>query len=278
MSGYEILDLLGQGSYGVVHKVRGLNKKTGQYKIYAMKIIDLARLSDEDFRRTKEEAKTLGRFRDHPNIAKLQEAYIHGREVHLVMKYYSKGDLLDRINSCKTRRLWLTEQAVIRILTDILNGLSYLHNHNCIHRDLKPENIFIDNYNRCAIGDFGFSKVVDSLDPTATSSVGSKYYIAPEIMRHEPYDNKVDMFSLGCILYVMCTHTFAFTDSMVLCTEHRGSMIPNVAFPSIYDPEVRHICSMLLEFDPHRRPTADELLTNELIQKFLNGSYDEVPK
>lgn len=222
------------------------------------------------------------------------------------MKYYSKGDLLDRINSCKTRRLWLTEhvfisiivinyynkQAVVRILTDILNGLSFLHEHNCIHRDLKPENIFIDNYNRCAIGDFGFSKVVDNLDPTATSSVGSKYYIAPEIMRHESYDNKVDMFSLGCILYVMCTHSFAFTDTMVLCTEHHGSMIPNVSFPAIYDPAIRNICSRLLEFNPRMRPSADELLNEDIIKRFLDGcifiifilllfnliDYDEVDK
>lgn len=222
--------------------------------------------------------RLLRKFKDHPNISKLVDAYNANEELRVVMKYYAKGDLLDKINDLKSRRKWFSEQALLRILTDILTGLSYLHANNCIHRDLKPENIFIDNFNRCAIGDFGFSRVVENADHLAMSMVGSYFYIAPEIMRHIEYDSKVDMFSLGCILFLICTHTHAIPDANVLCIEHRGSMMPDVQFPDIYDSRIRDICKSLLEYNPSNRPTADEVLQHPLIRKYLNGCYDEVVK
>lgn len=79
-----------------------------------------------------------------------------------------------------------------------------MHGHNILHRDLKTLNIFLTKENKVKIGDLGVAKILESLENFATSKVGTPYYLSPEVCEDRPYNDRSDIWSLGCILYEIC--------------------------------------------------------------------------
>jgi NIMA (never in mitosis gene a)-related kinase len=84
-------------------------------------------------------------------------------------------------------------------------GLRHIHNRKVLHRDLKSQNIFLTKSNQVKIGDFGISKVLENTMDFAKTSLGTPYYLSPEICMGQKYDYKSDVWMVGCILYEMCT-------------------------------------------------------------------------
>jgi|TARA_B110000305_G_C19400706_1_gene619983 NIMA (never in mitosis gene a)-related kinase len=83
--------------------------------------------------------------------------------------------------------------------------LGHIHKWNIIHRDIKPQNIFLSKDNEAKIGDFGISKKLDNTLDMAKTQTGTPYYLSPEVCMGQKYDNKSDMWMLGCVLYELCT-------------------------------------------------------------------------
>ncbi|XP_019725702.1 eIF-2-alpha kinase GCN2 [Hippocampus comes] len=206
--------------------------------------------------------------------------------LYIQMEYCEKSTLRDTIDQGlhnDQNRLW-------RLFREILDGLSYIHQQGMIHRDLKPVNIFLDSQDHVKIGDFGLATdhpaTVDSgtfeveesgyaalqkLDPTGnlTGMVGTALYVSPEVQRNTKasYNQKVDLFSLGIILFEMSYRP-------MITGAERISVLSQLRAEAIHFPDdysryeqgtQRKVIEWLLKHDPALRPTAQELLKSELL-------------
>jgi NIMA (never in mitosis gene a)-related kinase len=126
------------------------------------------------------------------------------------MEYCEHGDLHKLLRKRKdpndeNKNKYLTENIVWKFFIQICIGLYHLHSNKILHRDLKTLNIFLTKENKIKIGDLGVAKILDNIENFATSKVGTPYYLSPEVCEDRPYNNKSDIWSLGCILYELCT-------------------------------------------------------------------------
>lgn len=194
---YEIGDKLGSGSYGIVKSC--LHKTTGQER--AVKIIEKKKIKNMAQFRT--EVKILQTL-DHPNIIKMFEFFEDEINIYLVLEKCEGGELFDRV----IEKEFFSEKEAAVVMKQILQAINYCHNNGVCHRDLKPENFIFATKSDDAdikIIDFGLSKI---FDPTTQgyslmkTGCGTPYYISPEVLTHN-YNHMCDMWSAGCILYVL---------------------------------------------------------------------------
>lgn len=194
---YEVGDKLGSGSYGIVKMCT--HRITGQER--AVKIIEKKKIKNMAQFRT--EIKILQTL-DHPNVIKMYEFFEDETNIYLVLEKWDGGELFDRI----IEREFFSEKEAAMVFKQILQAINYCHNNGVCHRDLKPENFIFANKDSDAdikIIDFGLSKI---FDPTTQGYAlmktgwGTPYYISPEVLTHN-YNHMWDMWSAGCILYVL---------------------------------------------------------------------------
>ena len=121
------------------------------------------------------------------------------------MEYAEDGDVYEKIKKHKKERTYIKERLIWKILIQTVRGLHAMHNINIMHRDLKSANIFLKNDEATAkLGDMNVSKVTNKQGLNYTQT-GTPYYASPEVWNDEPYDNKSDVWSLGCVIYEMTT-------------------------------------------------------------------------
>jgi len=190
----------------------------------------------------------------------------------LVMELVTGGELFDRI----VEKERYTEKDAVVVMKQLLSGISYLHSKGIAHRDLKPENVLLQNDNDDAIikiADFGLSRVYteQSIMLTACGTAG---YIAPEILRSEPYQSEVDMWSVGVIMYILLCGYPPFYN------ENEPDLFESILncryeFHSPYwdhiSTEAKELISGLLTVDPKKRLTAVEAMNSS----WLNMNFEE---
>jgi len=173
------------------------------------------------------------------------------------MKYYNGGTLQHLL-----RNVELAEHEMKSISRQILEGLKYLHGKNLVHRDIKSENILLSADGVIVIADLGFCAQLTTALETPMPISGSSYWIAPEMLRHEPYGCKVDIWSFGCVLVEMAERRPPYGEYRALkaiyYTATRGA--PRLRTPTKYTPEFIDLLENSLQFDQDARPSADELL------------------
>ena len=130
------------------------------------------------------------------------------------MEYAGDSNLKNFIRSYKDKCELIDEKIIENIIIQICLGLKEIHNQKIIHRDLKPENIFINKNNEIKIVNFGISKKMVYKKYESTN-IGTQNYMAPEIINNEKYNNKVDIYSLGCIIYELFTLNQYFIDKII---------------------------------------------------------------
>ena len=204
---YKIIKKLGQGACGCAYKV--LNEEDN--KIYVIKKISLDTANDEEINKIKNEAKILSSLNSE-NIVKYISSYTDNESFNIVMEYCDGLDLHKYISEHKKSNDFIKRDIVYHIILDICNGIKDIHKNNLIHRDLKPANIFLKADMKVKIGDFGISKQLQSTKEYAKTHVGTYLYMAPEIIKAEQYNNKVDIWALGCIIHELCTLNACFQD------------------------------------------------------------------
>lgn len=133
---------------------------------------------------------------ENPYIVKLIEVYESEDDIILVMEYMKGKDLYSKIKGEK-----LSESQAFLFFLQIFKGLIFLHSHGICHRDLKPDNILFEDETRLKIADFSLAQNFEKHE--MKESCGTPGYMAPEVFSHEAYSEKVDIFSLGAILYSM---------------------------------------------------------------------------
>ena len=249
---YEIYKKLGKGGFGSVYKV--INKNDN--KIYAIKRLSIKGLNQKDLEYIKNEANILSNI-ENENIVKYYESFYEDDSFNIVMDYCEFGDLRKILNEFKANGQFFSKSAIYCLIKSICFGLKEIHENNLIHRDLKPENIFLKEDLKLMIGDFGLAKQLQNGTIHANTQIGTFQYMAPEILTKEKYTNKVDIYSLGCIIYELCTLNFYFANKT-------GGKI-NISF---YGNDLQNLIDKLVEIESNKRPNINEII--EIINKFIN--------
>jgi serine/threonine protein kinase len=197
---YTIGDVLGEGSYGIVKL--GVCKISGA--TVAVKIINKSKLPKLEF--VKREIEII-KFCKHENIVAYIDDYEDLENIYIIVEYLQGGDLYSYLENTNN-----TENSIKCIIKQIAKGIAYLHEHGIIHRDLKPQNILLSNANIPKIVDFGLS-VVMGAEEHSNDCLGTLQFTPPEIVAMRSYNNRVDVWSLGVILYYSIYKVLPFDDT-----------------------------------------------------------------
>ena len=169
-----------------------------------MKKVKMGTLSQKERENALNEVRILASI-EHETIIGYKEAFFEeaSQSLCLVMDYADDEDLYQKILQKQKNRTWFDEGIVWRVFLQMIRALDVLHSRKILHRDLKSANVFLSKQSHAKLGDLNVSKVAkQGLLHTQT---GTPYYASPEVWRDQPYDSKSDVWSLGCVLYEMCT-------------------------------------------------------------------------
>ena len=196
---FEIGTELGKGAFGSVYIV----KRKEDTKIYAMKRVKISQLNTKEKENALNEVRILASL-NHPNIVGYKEAFFEEdiKTLNIVMEYADDGDLESKIQKNIKNKTPFSERELWNFLTQIIQGLKYLHENKVMHRDLKCANIFLMKNGSVKLGDLNVSKIVKM--GMCSTQTGTPYYASPEVWADKPYDYKSDIWSVGCILYELC--------------------------------------------------------------------------
>ncbi|XP_019335396.2 ribosomal protein S6 kinase alpha-2 isoform X2 [Alligator mississippiensis] len=203
-SQFELLKVLGQGSYGKVFLVRKI-KGSDAGQLYAMKVLKKATLKVWDRVRSKMERDILAEV-NHPFIVKLHYAFQTEGKLYLILDFLRGGDLFTRLS----KEVMFTEEDVKFYLAELALALDHLHSLGIIYRDLKPENILLDEEGHIKITDFGLSKEAIDHDKRAYSFCGTIEYMAPEVVNRRGHTQSADWWSFGVLMFEMLTGSLPF--------------------------------------------------------------------
>ncbi|XP_031958335.1 ribosomal protein S6 kinase alpha-2 isoform X1 [Corvus hawaiiensis] len=203
-SQFELLKVLGQGSYGKVFLVRKI-KGSDAGQLYAMKVLKKATLKVRDRVRSKMERDILAEV-NHPFIVKLHYAFQTEGKLYLILDFLRGGDLFTRLS----KEVMFTEEDVKFYLAELALALDHLHGLGIIYRDLKPENILLDEEGHIKITDFGLSKEAIDHDKRAYSFCGTIEYMAPEVVNRRGHTQSADWWSFGVLMFEMLTGSLPF--------------------------------------------------------------------
>ena len=174
------------------------------------------------------------------------------------MEYCDGGDLSQYLNDKKKSVKFLDEDLIWQIFIKITIGLADIHKNRILHRDIKSLNIFLKKNSEIKIGDLGAAKILSNADYT-TTYVGTKKYLSPEIILGKPYNEKADIWSLGCVLYELCSFKLPFG----------GEKDPLRSDPDPidghYSSDLSNLLFSLLNKNPEKRPSCIEILSNDKV-------------
>uniref|UniRef100_A0A3P8YUM8 non-specific serine/threonine protein kinase n=1 Tax=Esox lucius TaxID=8010 RepID=A0A3P8YUM8_ESOLU len=245
-SQFELLKVLGQGSYGKVFLVRKI-KGSDRGQLYAMKVLKKATLKVRDRVRSKMERDILAEV-NHPFIVKLHYAFQTEGKLYLILDFLRGGDLFTRLS----KEVMFTEEDVKFYLAELALALDHLHSLGIIYRDLKPENILLDEEGHIKITDFGLSKEAIDHDKRAYSFCGTIEYMAPEVVNRRGHTQSADWWSFGVLMFEMLTGSLPFQgkdrkETMALILKAKLGM------PQFLSPEVQSLIRALFKRNPTNR-------------------------
>lgn len=264
MERYAKIRTIGKGSYGYAVLVR--EKSTG--KLYVMKVIDVSKMERQQKEDALNEIHVL-RALHHPFIITYVESFLDKRCLCIVMEYAEGGDLYSFLSRLKAKQEQPTEKQVTEWFTQLCLALKYVHDHKVLHRDLKSQNVFLTAKGEVKLGDFGISRVLQSTYDCASTVIGTPYYLSPEMCQEKPYNQKSDIWSLGCLLYEMMSLRHAFVGKslkalVVKILEGRYDPVP-----AYFSPQLSGLLGELLAKDPARRPSIKRILAKPFLSAQL---------
>ncbi len=199
-------------------------QKKGTKDPVAIKMIPIAPLKKNDMlSQVVNEVKIMSLLTSCPYIIKLIDHFEDENNLYLVMELANQGTLMDMLNKYGK----LKERVAAKIMRDTILAIEFLHSKNIIHRDLKPENILIGTSGHAKLSDFGWSSKLSNNDDRRKTFCGTPDYISPEMIDGKDYDNSIDIWCLGVMLYEMLNGLPPFTPM--------GDMEPNSKEKKIYD-------------------------------------------
>ena len=257
---YIIKSRLGIGSYGTVYKV--CKKNTN--KIYVIKQVSLLGLGEKEIMEYKSEAKLLSSIKSN-YVVKYFDSFIDNHNLNILMEYCDGGDLYQYLEKNKKKKIKLKEKIIWQIFIQMIIGLNSIHKKKILHRDIKSQNIFLTKNLDIKIGDLGVSKKLIQTN-FAKTFIGTPYYLSPEICMEKPYNDKSDIWAIGCILYELCTFNYPFN------AKSQGALLlkilnnePEKIDNNYYSKDLQNMINLLLNKNYELRPSCADILKMKII-------------
>ncbi|XP_075561325.1 myosin-IIIa isoform X2 [Pelecanus crispus] len=269
---WEIIETIGKGTYGKVFKV--LNKKNGSKA--AVKILDPVHDIDEEI---EAEYNILKALSDHPNVVKFYGMYYkkdvkNGDQLWLVLELCNGGSVTDLVKGFLKRGERMNELIIAYILHEALMGLQHLHENKTIHRDIKGNNILLTTEGGVKLVDFGVSAQLTSTRLRRNTSVGTPFWMAPEVIACEQqldssYDARCDAWSLGITAIELGDGDPPLADlhPMRALFKIPRNPPPTLQQPELWSPEFNDFINKCLTKDYEKRPTVSRLLQHDFIKQ-----------
>ena len=262
MIDFQILSKLGEGAYSTVYKV----KRIIDGEIYALKKVKLLNLSEKEKENSLNEVRILASVKSN-FVVSYKEAFFDEKDntLCIVMEFADRGDLYQKIVQHKKSAVFFEESDIWRIFIQLVKGLKALHDLKILHRDMKSANVFLFSNGSAKLGDLNVSKVArKGLGYTQT---GTPYYASPEVWKDKPYNNKSDVWSLGCVLYEMITLRPPFRAQNMEGLYQKVIKGQYNKIPERFSDDLFQIVQFLLQVNPNNRPSCEEILNHPIVQK-----------
>ncbi|CAF2765027.1 unnamed protein product [Rotaria sp. Silwood2] len=283
MEKYNKIKLIGSGAFGQAWLVQSKEEE----KKFVMKEIKIAKMAKKERDDARKEVKVLSEMK-HPYIVSYIESFEDAASLFIIMDYCDGGDLHSRIQA--QRGISFNEDQIVDWFVQITLALKHVHDRKVLHRDIKSQvnvtkekfpcesflfvnlsfqNVFLTRDGSAKLGDFGISKVLNTTCELARTQIGTPYYLSPEICQQKPYNNKSDVWSLGCVLYELTTLKHAFDANNMnglIMRIVRGSYNP---IPSKFSADLRTLIASMLKREPRERPSVNTILRKPFIYRHI---------
>jgi tetratricopeptide (TPR) repeat protein/TolB-like protein len=273
ISHYELIEPIGRGGMGVVHKARDL--KLG--RLAALKFLSAELLPLSEARaRFLQEARSLSSL-NHPHVATVYEVDEVDSTLFIAMEYLPGGTLRTKISAARAAKGFISEAQLLTWAIGLADGLAHVHAKGIVHRDIKSSNAMFDEEDRIKLTDFGLAKVLSTAEESISSGiVGTIQYMSPEQFGGGGVDRRSDLFSLGIVLYEAATGRLPFTGDtpMEVASKIIQAEAPSIAaIRSGSSPGLENIVARLLCKAPmDRYQSADEL--GQDLRRLRSGTFD----
>ncbi|KAJ9464943.1 putative serine/threonine-protein kinase nek3 [Diplonema papillatum] len=264
MDAYTEVSVLGKGSFGTA--VLCDRKQDGTRVV----VKSVSALRPKDAAAAVREIDILAAL-DHPNIIRYFDSFEANGQVFIAAEYADGGDLHQYIEKQREGGSFVGEEMATSISIQMLVALKYLHAKRILHRDLKPANIFLTKNHTVKLGDFGVATILMATQVLAKTFCGTLHYLSPEVCEEQPYNNKADVWALGCCIYEMITLRRAFDAKSVL---QLGLNIVGVKYtrlgPNDCCADLRNLVEAMLQKAPGLRPNASTALALPCVMDHLS--------
>uniref|UniRef100_A0A2I2ZXK4 Serine/threonine-protein kinase Nek2 n=1 Tax=Gorilla gorilla gorilla TaxID=9595 RepID=A0A2I2ZXK4_GORGO len=247
---YEVLYTIGTGSYGCCQKIW----RKSDSKILVWKELDYGFMTEAEKQMLISEVNLLCELKN-PNVVHYYDRIIDqtNTTLYIVMEYCEEGDLASVITKGTKERQYLDEEFVLRVTTQLTLALKRSDgDHTVVCRDLKPASVFLDGKQNVKLGDLGLAGILNHDTSFANTFVGTPYYMSPEQTNHMSYNEKPDIWSLGCLPY---------ESRKELAGKIREGKFRRILYR--YSDELNEIIMRMLK--DYHRPSVEEILENPLI-------------
>ena len=265
---FEIVKELGCGSFGRVFLARHIKTKV----LYAIKAIDKQNKTNQNekpyFRRELEVMYKI----HHPNVVKLFGHFEDNKYCYFIMEYLTKGNVYNLLKMDKKKLL--SPKVVATIIKDVISATYFLHHMNppIIHRDIKPENVLLNEGMLAKLTDFGWSNYIQE-DKERKTVCGTPIYLAPEIIKEQGHDERVDIWCIGVLLFELTTGHVPFQGNNIE-TLKSNILHLKIAWPKDINPDAKDLISKILKLDPNQRMPLEDMLKHPFFLKY----FPDAPK
>jgi len=253
---FEILEELGKGGYSIVYLVE--HKKTKRR--YALKSAMKFKNEKNRSQRTYMEIDVLRKLK-HSNIIQIKGWFEDDQTIYLVLEYIPGKDC------SKFFKIQLpTKDQTVHIIRQLVEAIMFIHNKGIIHRDIKLENILIDDKFNIKLTDFGLCAIKENEYDMLQDSVGTVRYTAPELLKGDGYNESIDIWAIGIILFMLLTGIHPFDG------KHKESIFNRIKTKNLHfsrynlRKEEKDLLKLLLEKDPNKRIEIEEILEHSFFE------------
>ncbi|XP_055733909.1 peripheral plasma membrane protein CASK-like isoform X15 [Salvelinus fontinalis] len=273
---YELCEVIGKGPFSVVR--RCISRDAGQQ--FAVKIVDVAQftsspgLSTEDLKREASICHML----KHPHIVELVETYSSDGMLYMVFEFMDGADLCFEIVKRADAGFVYSEAVASHYMRQILEALRYCHDNNVIHRDVKPHCVLLASKENSApvkLGGFGVAIQLGESGLVAGGRVGTPHFMAPEVVKREPYGKPVDVWGCGVILFILLSGCLPFygTKERLFEAICRGKYKLNPRHWGHISESAKDLVRRMLMLDPAERITVYEALNHPWLKERDRYAY-----
>ena len=260
---YDVEKPIGKGGFCTVYKAiyKG-NKKT-----YALKVIDKSILkNEEEIKNIINEIKIMNEL-DSPNLLKLITNFEDENNIYIILPICKNGQLYDLLHKSNKK---VKNINIKKYLYQTIKAINNLHKKGIIHRDIKPENILIDNKDNALLSDFGIATHCKEGEKRNTYC-GTDEYLAPEVIRAQPYDKKIDIWAIGILIYECISPLgktpFNKIDFLQRNEDNKNYIIKNdkdlkIKYDKDFDPLAKNLIEKILKMNPDDRISLDNILNH----------------